>query len=317
VLNAKSDSQVICVDPVLSQDNVMLITGANVQRLETKDSGRSVTGVATLLEDGSETTFTGDIVVVACGAVNSAALLLRSRGARHPDGLANSSGVVGRHYMRHNNDALMAVSGEPNPTRFQKTLAMNDWYLGADDWDYPLGGIQMLGKSDDEEIHAQAPRWAGKISPDLPFEVLAHHAVDIWLCGEDLPQPDNRVTVDAEGAIHLTIDEKNNIEGVKRLRHKLDGMLSHLGMHEHHLLDRSLYLHKSMPIGATAHQAGTVRFGTDPASSALDVNCKAHDVDNLYVVDTSFFPSIGAVNPSLTAIANALRVGDHITERLR
>jgi choline dehydrogenase-like flavoprotein len=87
-------------------------------------------------------------------------------------------------------------------------------------------------------------------------------------------------------------------------------MLSQLGMHEHHLLDRSLYLHKSMPIGATAHQAGTVRFGTDPTASALDVNCKAHDVDDLYVVDTSFFPS-------LTAIANALRVGDHITERLR
>jgi choline dehydrogenase-like flavoprotein len=233
-----------------------------------------------------------------------------------PDGLGNSSGVVGRHYMRHNNDALMAVSREPNPTLFQKTLAMNDWYLGADDWEFPLGGIQMLGKSDDEEIRAQAPRWAGKISPDLPFEVLAHHAVDIWLCGEDLPQADNRVTVDAEGAIHLSIDEKNNVEGVKRLRHKLDGMLSELGMHEHHLLDRSLYLHKSMPIGATAHQAGTVRFGTDPAASALDVNCKAHDVDNLYVVDTSFFPSIGAVNPSLTAIANALRVGDHITERL-
>jgi choline dehydrogenase-like flavoprotein len=165
LLNAKSDSQVICVDPVLSQDNVTLITGANVQRLETDGSGRSVTEVVTLLEDGSETTFTGDIVVVACGAVNSAALLLRSRGDRYPDGLANSSGVVGRHYMRHNNDALMAVSREPNPTRFQKTLAMNDWYLGADDWDYPLGGIQMLGKSDDEEIHAQAPRWAGKTSP--------------------------------------------------------------------------------------------------------------------------------------------------------
>ena len=207
-----------------------LVTGAHVQRLETDASGRSVTGVVTVLDDGSTTTFTGDIVVVACGAVNSAALLLRSRGDRHPDGLANSSGVVGRHYMRHNNDALMTVSKEPNPTRFQKTLAMNDWYLGADDWDYPLGGIQMLGKSDDEEIRAQAPRWAGKISPDLPFEVLAHHAVDFWLCGEDLPQADNRVTVDAEGAIHLSIDEKNNVEGVKRLRHKLDGMLSQLGM---------------------------------------------------------------------------------------
>ena len=115
----------------------------------------------------------------------------------------------------------------------------------------------------------------------------------------------------------LSFDEKNNVEGVKRLRHKVDGMLCELGMHEHHLLDRSLYLHKSMPIGARAHQAGTVRFGTDAAASALDVNCKAHDVDNLYVVDTSFFPSIGAVNPSLTAIANALRVGDHLTERLR
>ena len=146
--------------------------------------------------------------------------------------------------------------------------------------------------------------------------MLAHHAVDFWLCGEDLPQPDNRVTVDQDGAIHLSIDEQNNVEGVKRLRHKLDGMLDQLGMHEHHLLDRSLYLHKSMPIGATAHQAGTVRFGRDSVSSALDVNCKAHDVDNLYVVDTSFFPSIGAVNPSLTAIANALRVGDHLTERL-
>ena len=106
------------------------------------------------------------------------------------------------------------------------------------------------------------------------------------------------------------------MEGVKRLRHKLDGMLGHLGMRQHHLLDHSLYLHKSMPIGATAHQAGTVRFGTDPAASALDTDCRAHDVDNLYVVDTSFFPSIGAVNPSLTAMANALRVGDHLLDRL-
>lgn len=316
LLDAKSDAQVICVDPVLSQDNVTLVTGARVDRLETNASGRTVTGVVATLDDGSVTTFTGDIVVLACGAVNSAALLLRSHGDRHPDGLANSSGVVGRHYMRHNNVAVMAISREPNHTRFQKTLAMNDWYLGADDWEFPLGGIQMLGKSDDEEIRAQAPRWAGRLSPGMPFELLAQHAVDFWLCGEDLPLAGNRVTVDRDDAVHLALDEHNNLEGVKRLRHKLDGMLGRLGMHEHHLLDRSLYLHKSMPIGATAHQAGTVRFGNDPASSALDVNCKAHDLDNLYVVDTSFFPSIGAVNPSLTAIANALRVGDHLVERL-
>ncbi|GIH98178.1 GMC family oxidoreductase [Planobispora takensis] len=314
---AKSDAQVICVDPALKHDNVRLITNAYVERLETDPSGRTVTTVVTDLGDGSTVRLSADIVVVSCGAVNSAALLLRSAGDRHPGGLANSSGVVGRHYMRHNNLALMAVSKEPNPTRFQKTLAINDWYLGDEDWDYPLGGIQMLGKSDAEQIKANAPRWAGRVSPEMPFEVLAHHAVDFWLCGEDLPQPGNRVTLDADGRIRLTLDEENNVEGVKRLRHKLEGMLGHLGMHPHRLLDHSIYLHKGMPIGATAHQAGTVRFGTDPRSSALDVTCKAHDLDNLYVVDTAFFPSIGAVNPSLTAIANALRVGDHIAGRLR
>jgi len=292
------------------------MTNATVERLETDPSGHSVTDVVTRLGDGTTVRLRADIVVVACGAVNSAALLLRSANDRHPGGLANSSDVVGRHYMRHNNLALMAVSKEPNPTRFQKTLAMNDWYFGADDWDYPLGGIQMLGKSDAEQIRANAPRWAGKVSPEMPFEVLAHHAVDFWLCGEDLPLPDSRVTLESDGQIRLTLDEKNNMEGLKRLRHKLQRMLGKLGMHEHRLLDHSVYMHKGMPIGATAHQAGTVRFGADPASSALDANCKAHDVDNLYVVDTSFFPSIGAVNPSLTAIANALRVGDHLADRL-
>ncbi len=317
LLEAKSDAQTTCVEPSLALDNVTLMTNAHVQRLETDASGRNVTGVVTTLENGEQATFGADIVVVACGAVNSAALLLRSASDQHPAGLANSSGVVGRHYMRHNNLAVMAVSEEPNPTTFQKTLAVNDWYHGADDWDYPLGGIQMLGKSDEVMIHAEAPKWAGKLSPGMPFEVLAYHAVDFWLCGEDLPKPDSRVTLDKDGAIHLDIDEKNNIEGVKRLRHKLDGLLGDLGLRRKHLLDHSLYLHKTMPIGATAHQAGTVRFGADPVDSALDVNCRAHDVDNLYVVDTSFFPSIGAVNPSLTAMANALRVGDHLADRLR
>jgi choline dehydrogenase-like flavoprotein len=315
-LNAKSDSQVICVDPALEYDNVSLITNAHVLRLETDATGRTVTKVVTALADGTTAEFSADVVVVSAGAVNSAVLLLRSASDQHPNGLANSSDVVGRHYMRHNNLALMAVSKEPNPTVFQKTLALNDWYLGSDDWEFPLGGIQMLGKSDAEQIKGNAPRLAAKVSPEMPFEVLAHHAVDFWLCGEDLPLPGSRVTLGADQSIHLALDEKNNIEGLKRLQHKLQGMLGELGMQEHRLLDHSIYLHKGMPIGATAHQAGTVRFGDDPASSALDVNCKAHDVDNLYVVDTSFFPSIGAVNPSLTAIANALRVADHIAARL-
>ncbi|MFJ9541311.1 GMC oxidoreductase [Streptomyces sp. NPDC101225] len=316
LVGAKSDAQVICVDPALRYDNVTMVTDANVRRLETDPTGRTVSRVVAELGNGTTETFGADIVVVAAGAVNSAVLLLRSANDRHPGGLANSSDVVGRHYMRHNNLALMAVSKEPNPTRFQKTLALNDWYLGADDWEYPLGGIQMLGKSDADQIHGEAPRWAGAVMPDMPFEVLAHHAVDFWLCGEDLPLPESRVTLDKDDAVHLALDEKNNIAGLRRLQHKLRGVLGHLGMHEHHLLDHSIYLHKGMPIGATAHQAGTVRFGHDPRTSALDATCKAHDLDNLYVVDTSFFPSIGAVNPSLTAIANALRVGDHIAARL-
>jgi choline dehydrogenase-like flavoprotein len=315
LLNAKSDAQVRCVDPALEHDNVSMVTNAYVERLETDPSGRTVNAV--IAKVGDETVrFTADVVVVACGAVNSAALLLRSTSDQHPRGLANGSDVVGRHYMRHNNLAVMAVSREPNPTRFQKTLALHDWYSASNDWEFPMGGIQMLGKSDAEQIRANAPRMAGKVSPEMPFEVLAHHAVDFWLCGEDLPDPESRVTLEADGQIRLCLDEKNNFEGVKRLQHQLQSMLSDLGMHPHRLLDHSIYMHKGMPIGATAHQAGTVRFGSDPNSSALDVNCKAHEVDNLYVVDTSFFPSIGAVNPSLTAMANALRVGDHIAARL-
>jgi choline dehydrogenase-like flavoprotein len=316
LVNAKADAQVMCVDPALRHENVRLVTNAHVTSLETDPRGTTVTSVVTELGDGTTARFSADVVVVACGAVNSAVLLLRSANDRHPNGLANGSDVVGRHYMRHNNLAMMGVSEEPNETRFQKTLALNDWYLGSPDWDYPLGGIQMLGKSDAEQIRANAPRWAGRVSPEMPFTELARHAVDFWLCGEDLPRPDNRVTLDGDGRIHLAIDEKNNVEGVKRLRHELEHRLGDLGMREKHLLHHSIYMHKGMPIGATAHQAGTIRFGTDPASSALDVNCRAHEVDNLYVVDTSFFPSIGAVNPSLTAIANALRVGDHLIERL-
>ena len=175
----------------------------------------------------------------------------------------------------------------------------------------------MLGKSDDEEIRAQAPRWAGKISPDLPFEVLAHHAVDFWLCGEDLPQADNRVTVDGDGAIHLSLDEKQQRRGCQAAapQARRNARATWACTSTTCSTAASTCTRACRSARQRTRQA-PVRFGTDPAASALDVNCKAHDVDNLYVVDTSFFPSIGAVNPSLTAIANALWVGDHITERL-
>lgn len=225
------------------------------------------------------------------------------------------SDQVGRNYVRHNSQAVMAISEEPNPTKFQKTLAMNDWYGPSAEWEFPMGGIQMLGKSDAIQMAANAPSFTGRLAPKMPLEKMAHHALDFWLSSEDLPRPENRVTIDNDGAVRLTVDDRNNIEGLVRLRKALDSRLGDLGAH-HGLLDHGVYLHKSMPVGATAHQAGTCRFGSDPASSVLDLDCRAHEVDNLYVVDSSFFPSIGAVNPTLTIIANALRVGAHLTDRL-
>jgi len=219
--------------------------------------------------------------------------------------------------MRHNNVAMMALSKEPNRTRFQKTLVLNDWYLKGEDTDYPWGGIQMLGKSDGLELRGKAPHflaWGAKLMPEKPLDALAEHAVDFWISSEDLPHPDNRVSIDDDGTVSLSIVETNP-EGLKRLRQKFQSMMSDLGMHDG-AHERKLYLHEAMDVAATAHQAGTVRFGTDSATSALDADCKAHDLDNLYVVDSSFFPSIGAVNPTLTIIANALRVGDHLRARL-
>ncbi len=318
LVNGKADAQTVCVDPALVHPNLELVTNARVDRLETDDSGRRVSAVVATLADGSEARFSGDMVVVSCGALNSSLLLLKSANDAHPNGLANSSDQVGRNYLRHNNLALMAVSKDPNPTVFQKTLALNDWYSKGDDWDYPMGGIQMLGKSDGEMLRGKAPRWAkfgAKMVPGRSLQMLAHHAVDFWLCNEDLPRPENRITIDRQGVVRLAVDGKNNIEGLKRLRKKLQSMLGDLGMHDE-MHERNVYLHQGMDISATAHQAGTARFGTDPASSVLDVNCRTHDIDNLYVVDSSFFASIGAVNPTLTIIANSLRVGDHLLERL-
>jgi choline dehydrogenase-like flavoprotein len=309
LVNAKADSQVVCVDPALHYPNVTLVTNALVTRLEARGRGREVTGV--IVERKGETeTYRGDIVVVSCGAVNSAALLLKSANDRHPNGLANSSGMVGRHYMCHNNSAMLAISKTPNPTVFQKTIALNDFYFSSADWDYPMGHISMIGKQDLDTLRAGAPAFA----PGLALDATAKHSLDFWMTSEDLPDPDNRVLVDRQGSITLVYTE-NNLEAHRRLAAKLKSMLNRIGC-EDHLLPTHLYLGKKIPIAGTAHQCGTVRFGHDPKTSVLDVNCKAHDLDNLYVVDAGFFVSSSAVNPSLTIIANALRVGEHLLDRL-
>jgi choline dehydrogenase-like flavoprotein len=262
---------------------------------------------------GEELQFSADIVVVACGALSSALLLLRSANDRHPTGLANGSDQVGRNYMRHNQSVLMALMRKPNDTVFQKTLAVSDFYFGSDDWDFPLGLIQMCATSHGAQIRGEVlPPWLEWL-PRAPFEMMARHSMDFWLSSEDLPNPNNRIRYDGARVI-LELTE-GNMEAHRRLKAKLERMLDASGMPAL-LMDRSLYLGQNIPIGGTAHQAGTARFGTDPKSSVLDVNCKAHALDNLYLADASFFPSIGAVNPTLTIIANALRIAERIRARI-
>jgi choline dehydrogenase-like flavoprotein len=313
VVHAKSDAEVMGVRPALEHSNVTLMTGAHAVKLETNGDGTAVTGVVAVL-DGHTETFTADLVVVSCGAANSAKLLLTSATDKHPRGLANGSDQVGRNYMFHNSQAVLALSKEENPTVFQKTLGVNDFYFRGPDFEFPLGNIQMVGKS-------QAPMFRGekpgetRFAPEWTLRDVAKHAVDFWLSTEDLPLPENRVTLGKDGDIQISYKSSND-EPKERLLHQLKEMLADLGMHHGHLLPHHAYLKNEIPVAGCAHQAGTVRFGSDPASSALNEQCRAHEVDNLYVVDTSFFPSIGAVNPALTAIANALRVGDHLLERM-
>jgi choline dehydrogenase-like flavoprotein len=205
---------------------------------------------------------------------------------------------------------VIAISQTPNDTKFQKTLGVNDYYWGAPGSELPLGHIQMLGKSDRNILRAGAPWYA----PGLALDYMARHAIDFWLTTEDLPVPENRITVDRQGTIHLS-KTFHNEEPHRRLLAKLKGLLGDLGCAERSI-PRFSVLDQRIPLAGIAHQCGTLRFGEDPSTSVLDRNCKAHELDNLYVVDTSFFPSSSAVNPALTAMANSLRVGEHLLERL-
>ena len=313
LVHAKSDADVLGIRPALASNSVSLLTRAHVQRLITDPSGRTVKAVQ-LERDGAPLTVSGDVVVVSCGAANSARLLLMSANDKHPNGLANGSDQVGRNYMYHNSKAMVALAHEPNTTVFQKTVSVNDWYLGDADFDYPMGNIQMTGKTNGTIMKGYAPLETF-LMPGWSMDKIAEHAVDFWISSEDLPDPGNRVTVDGKGQITLSYTPNNQSAG-KHLYSRLTFLLDQLYL-KNHLVERQIYIKSDMSIAAVGHQAGTCRFGKDPATSVLDLHCKAHELDNLYVVDTSFMPTIGAVNPSLTAIANALRVGDHLLERFR
>lgn len=316
LLNAKSDAQVCGVDYATEYLNVTLLTNALVTKLVTDTSGRSISSVM-VERDGETEAYSADTVVLSAGAINSAALLLRSASETHPHGLANSSDQVGRNYMGHVNSILLAVSKCPNPTVFQKTLAVNDYYFGDDEFPYPMGHISFVGKLDGVTLSAGAPA----IAPGFALDQMAKHSLDFWLTTEDLPRPENRVTINKDGAIVLSYTP-DNLEAHKQLQKRLKRLMNNqrkCDMHGHEchqgLFSRNLYLGEQIPLAGVAHQNGTLRFGDDPATSVLDRNCKAHDLDNLYVVDGSFFPSSSAVNPALTIMANALRVGRHLLER--
>ncbi|MDM7953728.1 MAG: GMC family oxidoreductase [Cyanobium sp. CZS 25K] len=312
LVHAKSDAEVLGIRPALAATNVSLLTRAHVKRLETDPGGRRVRQV--LYErDGVPGSVSADVVVVSCGAANSARLLLMSACDAHPRGLANGSDQVGRNYMFHNSKAMVALAHEPNPTVFQKTVSLNDWYFGDADFAYPMGNLQMTGKTNGTIMKGYAPLETF-LMPGWSMDRIASHALDFWISTEDLPDPENRVTVDAAGAITLSYTP-NNQKASQQLVQRLEAVLERLYLKKH-LVERQIYIQNPMTIAAVGHQSGTCRFGSDPATSVLDLNCKAHELDNLYVVDTSFMPSIGAVNPSLTAIANALRVGEHLLERL-
>ena len=318
LVGAKADADVNAIRPTREKyDNFTLITNAKVLRLHTSQSGREVTGVDTEIL-GERHSFTGDIVVVSCGAINSAVLLLQSANEQHPNGLANSSDLVGRNFMKHLSTALVSMHLEVNRASFQKTIAVNDYYWGEPDFPYPMGMVQNTGNVLADMLPAEAPPLMAplvKLIPEFERHLIAERSVGWWLQTEDLPDPNNRVRV-AGDKIYLDYT-LNNIEAGDRLIHRWTSVLKSLKSSAKHVIPFSLYPRAQMPVQAVGHQCGTCRFGTDSKTSVLDLNCRTHDVDNLYVVDGSFFPSNSGVNPTLTIMANALRVGDRIAERLR
>jgi choline dehydrogenase-like flavoprotein len=297
-LRFKSDAEVCCVEPAVRHDNVTLWTHALAERLIADPSGRRVEAVD-IVRQGDRVRVSAPLVIVSCGAVNSAALLLRSGNDKHRDGLANSSGLVGRRYMAHL--ATMMQGFHPfrkNPTVFQKTVAINDFYLRGPRTPYPLGSIQSQGRT--HGVMAQT------VVPSIPvwaYDAWVARGVDWLAMSEDLPRPENRVTIAPDGRIRLEY-HANNVGAHRELVAEVIRMLRKLGFWK--VMTHS---HKAQN---TTHQCGTLVFGRESRTSVLDPFCRTHDVENLFVVDASFFPSSAAVNPGLTIAAQALRVADHI-----
>ncbi|ESA36398.1 choline dehydrogenase-like flavoprotein [Leptolyngbya sp. Heron Island J] len=310
-----NDSEVSGIGPALKYPNVTLQTGARVVALHTDPTGRLIKAIET--QRGDQTyLFFADIVVLACGAVNSAALLLQSANEKHPQGLANSSGLVGRNLMKSLLTTVVQLKNKANTGDFLKTIYINDFYWGDTDFPYPMGHIYNTGGLLTDVIFAEAPPLLSilaKYMPGFGLKQLATRSIGWWIQTEDLPDPNNRVRIEHN---KLYIDyTPNNLEAHDRLVYRWIDILKTI---EKELggFQRGNHPRGEIPIQVMANQCGTCRFGNDRTTSVLDPNCRTHDVENLYVVDSSFFPSNASVSPALTVIANALRVGEHLTQRL-
>ncbi|MEO1394353.1 MAG: GMC family oxidoreductase [Cyanobacteria bacterium J06634_5] len=311
LVNAKADGDINGIRPTMMYPNITLKTHAKVNRLHTDASGKKITAVETDL-NGETHLFSASLVVIAAGALNSAVLLLRSANEQHPNGLANSSDMVGRNFMRHKICAIVALGLKPNPTVYPKTMAINDYYWGEADFPYPMGHIQTLGNVNEDRAATSSPPFIpSKLIPMAVFRAAAQRTTPWFLIGEDLPDPNNRISVDGTGAnSKITLAyTPNNTEAFSRLVSRWKGLLKSLN-------PQSVLFTTDMTLKDVGHQCGTCRFGEDPKTSVLDLNCQTHDVENLYVVDGSFFPSSAALNPTLTIIANAIRVAEHLILRL-
>ncbi len=308
----RTDSEDTGISPTIkANDNVTLKTSAKVVCLHTNPSGKEVKGVEVEIGNRSYL-FMGDIVVLSCGAINSAALLLRSANEKHPQGLANSSDLVGRNLMKQLMTVVVQITNTPNSGLFQRTRYINDFYWGDENFAYPMGHIQNSGGILQDVIFSESPpilSVAAKLMPGFGLKQLAKRSIGWWLQTEDLPSPKNRIRV--EGSKLYVDYTANNTEAHDRLIYRWIDVLKAIDGNK-----QSIYPRGEAPIQVVAHQSGTCRFGEDASTSVLDINCRTHDLDNLYVVDSSFFPSISATSPGLTVIANALRVGEHLIDRL-
>jgi len=298
----KSDAENRAVRPALDSPTVRLLLGAYVARLITSSDGHTVAAAEAQVVDRT-IRIEAKTFVVSGGAVNSTSLLLRSVSDQHPRGLGNSSGLLGRNYMVHNSTFLLAVNpARRNDTAWQKTLGLNDWYEAGADTPYPLGNLQMLGKLQAPMVKAARP-WA----PMWALKTVTDRSLDIYLTTEDLPRPDNRVSV--EGDKIMISWTPNNLAPHQELVKRVGRAVRRAGY--------PILLTERMGIATNSHMCGTAVAGTDPSTSVLDRECRSHDVDNLFVVDSSFFPSSAALNPALTIAANALRVAPTIVDSTR